>query len=67
MDRRVGRLYRIPVAAPWRQPDDQKVGRIQKHEISNPFTRMMVRQIVQNEGYVCPEMCSPEELLENES
>ena len=35
--------------------------------LSNPFTRMMVRQIVQNEGYVCPEICSPEELLENKS
>ena len=35
--------------------------------LSNPFTRMMVRQIVQNEGYVCPEICSPEELLENVS
>ena len=34
--------------------------------LSNPFTRMMVRQIVENEGYVCPEICSPEELLENE-
>lgn len=33
--------------------------------LSNPFTRMMVRQIVENEGYVCPEICSPEELLEN--
>ncbi|MBU4498563.1 MAG: type II toxin-antitoxin system VapC family toxin [Verrucomicrobia bacterium] len=35
--------------------------------LSNPFTRMMVRQIVQNKGYVCPEICSPEELLENKS
>lgn len=35
--------------------------------LSNPFTRMMVRQIVENEGYACPEICSPEELLENES
>lgn len=35
--------------------------------MSNPFTRMMVRQIVDNEGYICPEICSPEELLENES
>jgi predicted nucleic acid-binding protein len=35
--------------------------------LSNPFTRMMVRQIVENEGYVCPEVCSPEELLENQS
>lgn len=34
--------------------------------LSNPFTRMMVRQIVENDGYVCPEICSPEELLENE-
>ncbi len=35
--------------------------------LSNPFTRLMVRQIVENEGYVCPEVCSPEELLENET
>lgn len=34
--------------------------------LANPFTRMMVRQIVENEGYMCPEICSPEELLENE-
>jgi len=27
-------------------------------------SRMMIRQIVENEGYSCPEMCSPEELLE---
>ena len=32
--------------------------------LNNPFTRRMVRQIVENEGYVCPEICSPEELLE---
>jgi predicted nucleic acid-binding protein len=32
--------------------------------LNNPFTRMMVRQIVENEGYFCPEICSPEELLE---
>lgn len=32
--------------------------------MNNPFTRMMVRQIVENEGYECPEICSPEELLE---
>ncbi len=35
--------------------------------LSNPFTRMMVRQIVENEGYVSPEICSPEELLENKT
>jgi len=34
--------------------------------MNNPFTRMMVRQTVENEGYVCPEICSPEELLEVE-
>ena len=32
--------------------------------LSNPFTRMMVRQLVENQGYICPEICSPEELLE---
>ena len=32
--------------------------------LNNPFTRMMVRRIVENEGYWCPEICSPEELLE---
>jgi predicted nucleic acid-binding protein len=32
--------------------------------LNNPFTRRVVRQIVEKEGYVCPEICSPEELLE---
>ncbi len=32
--------------------------------INNPFTRMILRQVVENEGYRCPEICSPEELLE---
>ncbi len=32
--------------------------------IHNPFTRLMIRQIVENGGYRCPEICSPEELLE---
>ena len=32
--------------------------------INNPFTRMMVRQIVENAGYECPEICSPNELVE---
>ena len=32
--------------------------------LNNPFTRMMIRQIVENEGFSCPEICSPEELLE---
>ena len=32
--------------------------------LNNPFTRMMVRQLVENAGYRCPEVCSPDELLE---
>jgi len=32
--------------------------------LNNPFTRMMIRQIVENSGYQCPEICSPDELLE---
>ena len=32
--------------------------------INNPFTRMMLRQVVESHGYRCPEICSPEELLE---
>jgi predicted nucleic acid-binding protein len=35
--------------------------------INNPFTRMMIRQIVENEGYVCPEIVSPDELLGEET
>ncbi len=31
--------------------------------INNAFTRSIVRQVVENEGYRCPELCSPEELL----
>jgi len=32
--------------------------------LNNPFTRKRVRQLVEDEGFVCPEICSPEELLE---
>jgi predicted nucleic acid-binding protein len=32
--------------------------------LNNPFTRSIVRQIVENSGYQCPELCSPDELLE---
>ncbi len=32
--------------------------------LNNPFTRKKVRQIVESEGYACPEICSPDELLE---
>lgn len=31
---------------------------------NNPFTRVMVRRVVRNAGYECPEICSPDELLE---
>lgn len=34
--------------------------------LNNPFTRMKIRQIVQGAGHACPEICSPEELLEAE-
>lgn len=32
--------------------------------LNNPFTRRAIRRIVEKEGYVCPEICSPDELLE---
>lgn len=32
--------------------------------LNNPFTRKLVRQAIEGEGYECPEICSPEELLE---
>jgi predicted nucleic acid-binding protein len=34
--------------------------------INNPFTRLMIREAVEDAGYTCPEICSPEELLELE-
>jgi len=34
--------------------------------INNPFKRMMIRQVVENAGYRCPEICSPDELMEVE-
>lgn len=37
-----------------------------KH-LNNPFTRMLTRQVIENAGYQCPEICSPEELLEGET
>ena len=30
----------------------------------NPFTRRSIQRIIENEGYWCPEICSPQELLE---
>jgi predicted nucleic acid-binding protein len=32
--------------------------------LNNPFTRRAIRRIVEREGYSCPEICSPQELLE---
>jgi len=34
--------------------------------LNNPFTRMRIRKIVEEAGYACPEICSPEELLEED-
>ncbi len=34
--------------------------------LNNPFTRIMVRQVVERAGYECPEICSPDELLESD-
>ena len=31
--------------------------------INNPFTKMMIRQAVENEGYACPEIVSPDAFL----
>ncbi len=35
--------------------------------INNPFTTMMIRQIVENAGYRCPEIVPPEAFLGDES
>ena len=32
--------------------------------MNNPFTRVTVRTIIEEQGYLCPEICSPDELLE---
>ena len=32
--------------------------------INNPFRKMFIRQTVENAGYRCPEICSPDELME---
>lgn len=33
--------------------------------LNNPFTRKTVRQLVEDAGFECPEICSPDELLES--
>lgn len=35
--------------------------------MNNPFTRHRVREVVEDCGYECSEICSPEELLEANS
>jgi len=35
-----------------------------KH-INNPFLFGKIRSVVEDAGYVCPEICSPEQLMEN--
>lgn len=37
-----------------------------KH-INNPFLFGKIRSVVEAAGFVCPEICSPEQLLENEN
>ena len=34
--------------------------------LNNPIARIKIRRIVEDNGYQCPEVCSPEELLEIE-
>jgi len=34
--------------------------------LNNPFTRLMIRQVLENEGYRSPEICSPDELVESD-
>lgn len=36
-----------------------------KH-INNPFLFGRIRSVVEEAGYVCPEICSPEQLMEND-
>lgn len=36
-----------------------------KH-INNPFLFGKIRSVVEEAGYVCPEICSPEQLMEND-
>ncbi|WP_328983734.1 PIN domain-containing protein [Thiorhodovibrio winogradskyi] len=33
-----------------------------KH-INNPFVKAKIRQLVEENGWICPEICSPEEFL----
>ena len=35
--------------------------------LNNPFTKVMIRQAVENEGYECPEIVSPDAFLGDET
>jgi hypothetical protein len=35
--------------------------------INNPFTKMMIRQAVENAGFICPEIVSPDSFLGDET
>ena len=32
--------------------------------INNPFKKMLIRETIETTGYLCPEICSPDELME---
>ena len=36
-----------------------------KH-INNPITRIKTRRVIENEGFICPEICSPDEFMGEE-
>ena len=36
-----------------------------KH-LNNPFTRIRIRKVIEQNGYTCPEICSPDEFLGDE-
>lgn len=36
-----------------------------KH-LNNPFTRTKIRKAIEQDGYTCPEICSPDEFLGDE-
>ncbi len=37
-----------------------------KH-INNPFTRKIIRRVIEKNGFVCPEICSPDEFMGDDS
>jgi predicted nucleic acid-binding protein len=37
-----------------------------KH-INNPFTRKTIRRVIEKNGFVCPEICSPDEFMGDDS